>query len=293
MKLSHLKQFTELKKFESLNKASEELYISHQALSQVISSLEKEFQTQLLHRSRKGISFTENGIYLEKKAHEIIHLLEDTKLQIKSSYLKKQANTITLYTDCITDTHIIPKFLPYFNNHYSFMQFNIVITPNTLDDPYYFTEQFDTLLKNIVNTQDAFGLFSVFSTETPQLLLPEQTTHNLLSVNEIYIATKRDSIATNFDTVVLNERELGQHSTILKYLSPSNPIYVKSQRQCFLSLKDDNVATVSFEQNHYIESFNAKLSPFPTPLFLYTYIIGPEHTSEFTKTIQTLLKQLF
>jgi len=293
MKLNHLKLFAELNKYDSFNKASEDLYISHQALSQMISSLENEFQTQLIKRSANGITFTEDGIYLMKKTNEIMCLLEGTKLQLKSNYLKKQSNKVVLYTDCITNTHIIPKFLPYFNRYYSFINFDIIVDKNISDNAFCFTKQFESFPTNLNNMQDTFGIFSFFSTEIPKLNLSEKMTHSLLTANEIFLATKRNPMPTDVDIFILNERELGRHSTILEYLSYNRIIYVKSQRQCFLALKDDDTATISFKQNHYIDSFNVNLSSFSPPLFLYTYIIGSDFNSEFICTLQTLLKQFF
>lgn len=288
MKLEHLNYFASIKDYASINKASEQLYISHQALSKIIISLEEHFQTDLIERTSNGISFTENGYYLAQTANDIASLLEQAEFEIRANYLKKQSTTIKLHTDRITNAYIIPKLILFFKLHYPFMKFEITVHEAAPDNATIFSGRFKNYLYDAISTEYTFGLFSFFDTKPPQLILGSEVSSALISKNELLIAHKNKTV-TNISTFVLNERELGLQSSIIDYIESPNIIYVKSQRQCYLALKNDYTGTITFKPSHYADTFDAATSSFSTPIYLYTIAIYPENNSEFLKSIQILL----
>lgn len=68
----------------SISKASEKLYISQPAVSKSISKLEESLGTVLLKRSRKGISFTEEGKMLYEQLRIAFSAIEAGEKKIKN-----------------------------------------------------------------------------------------------------------------------------------------------------------------------------------------------------------------
>ena len=64
MKITQLKYFVEIAKTENLRKASENLFISQQALSRQIQALEKDIDVLLFERKKQRLYLTEAGKYL-------------------------------------------------------------------------------------------------------------------------------------------------------------------------------------------------------------------------------------
>lgn len=65
MEIRKLECFLKVCETGSISGASEQLYISQQGISRIISSLEKELGTVLFIRSRQGVSLTADGLILK------------------------------------------------------------------------------------------------------------------------------------------------------------------------------------------------------------------------------------
>lgn len=287
MKLEHLFQFAQLQHYNSLNKASEDLFISHQALSKIISSLENYFNTQLIVRTSNGIKFTQNGLLLAKKAEEIATLIEQTDKKMNAHYLKTDSRQIKIYTDFITNAYVISKFIPYFENQYPFIQFDVIVQ-NAISDYVVCSNSHHS------DMQNTFGLFSFFDTMPPDLTHLINFSYILLDTKKLFIATKKDCKLKDINTFVLNKREFGTDSAILSYLNVPHIFYVNSQRQCYLALQDSLTGTIAFDSNHYANTLDdIVLTAFEKNLYLYTYIINANTNSDFIKTFSNLLYKFF
>lgn len=72
MKLSYLRYFQTVCKYNNLSRAAEELFISQPTLSHAISDLEEEFGVTLFLRQRKGLHLTEEGRRLLELSTDLI-----------------------------------------------------------------------------------------------------------------------------------------------------------------------------------------------------------------------------
>jgi DNA-binding transcriptional LysR family regulator len=72
MDITSLKYFVKVCKDKNITKSSKELFITQQALSRIISNLEKEIGTVLFKRNSRGMELTEIGEYIYPKADKII-----------------------------------------------------------------------------------------------------------------------------------------------------------------------------------------------------------------------------
>ena len=81
MEIRVLKCFIKLCETESITAAAQALSLTQPALSRQLSSLEEEVGEKLFIRSKKGITLTDAGYYLYKRATEIVNLADKTLLE--------------------------------------------------------------------------------------------------------------------------------------------------------------------------------------------------------------------
>ena len=67
----------------TLSKAAEKLYLSQPTLSRQLLDMEATLGIKLFNRGQRQMSLTEAGLIFEKKAKEILALIEQTKDEIK------------------------------------------------------------------------------------------------------------------------------------------------------------------------------------------------------------------
>ncbi len=85
MELRVLRYFLAVAKQESISKAAETLHITQPTLSRQMMELEEELGKTLFLRGKRKLSLTEEGIFLRKRAQEIIALADKTKADFKAS----------------------------------------------------------------------------------------------------------------------------------------------------------------------------------------------------------------
>lgn len=84
MTLKQLEYFLAIAETGSITKAAANLNISQPPLSLQLKTLESELGATLFTRGKKHISITQKGILLQKRAREIISLVNNTILEIQS-----------------------------------------------------------------------------------------------------------------------------------------------------------------------------------------------------------------
>ncbi len=85
MELRILKYFLVVAKEESISNAANVLHLSQPSLSRQIMELEKELGKQLFIRNNRGITLTEEGKLLLRRATEILTLVTKTEIEIKEN----------------------------------------------------------------------------------------------------------------------------------------------------------------------------------------------------------------
>ena len=83
MNLDQLKYFIATIDNKSINKASQELFLSHTALLKSLSNLEKELHCQLISRSNKGVAPTPIGEVIYKDSQMLLTLIDRYKQKWK------------------------------------------------------------------------------------------------------------------------------------------------------------------------------------------------------------------
>lgn len=84
MEFRQLRYFVRIVELSSFSKAAQDLFIAQPALSNQISNLEKELNTQLLSRSVRGVAPTEAGKTLYRHAQAIIRQIDHLKHEVEN-----------------------------------------------------------------------------------------------------------------------------------------------------------------------------------------------------------------
>lgn len=84
MDIRVLRYFLALANTETISKAAEFLHTTQPNLSRQLSELEKEVGRQLFIRGSRKITLTEEGMFLRKRAQEIVDLLDKTEQEFSS-----------------------------------------------------------------------------------------------------------------------------------------------------------------------------------------------------------------
>ena len=82
MELRVLRYFLMVAREENITKAAELLYITQPTLSRQLSQLEDELGVKLFQRGQHGISLTEDGMLLRRRAQEIVALAEKAEREL-------------------------------------------------------------------------------------------------------------------------------------------------------------------------------------------------------------------
>lgn len=85
MDIRTLQYFLTVAREESITKAAEKLHMTQPPLSRQLIELENELGKKLFIRGNRKITLTEEGLFLKKRAEEIIELTKRTKAEISSS----------------------------------------------------------------------------------------------------------------------------------------------------------------------------------------------------------------
>ncbi len=117
MRMEQLYYFVKTVQAQSFSKASEDLFLSQQALSASIKNLEREYNTRLLIRSPRGVTLSQEGEYFYEVASEILSLLEHLNEHFLSEqFVSEHPLRISLTSK--SKNHFFPKVISYFYKNY-------------------------------------------------------------------------------------------------------------------------------------------------------------------------------
>lgn len=86
MDIRVLKYFLAVAQEKNITRAAESLHIAQPSLSKQMMELEQSLGKKLLVRGKRKITLTEEGIFLRKRAEDIVSLVEKTRQEISSDF---------------------------------------------------------------------------------------------------------------------------------------------------------------------------------------------------------------
>lgn len=116
-KLDYYKIFYETARFSSFSLAAQHLYISQSAISQCIRQLEKDLDTQLFTRTRRGVTLTNEGNLLFQKVENAILSIEQGETLLARLHHLESGSLIIAAGDTITSHYLLP-YLELFHKAY-------------------------------------------------------------------------------------------------------------------------------------------------------------------------------
>ncbi|MFE8700743.1 LysR family transcriptional regulator [Cytobacillus sp. FJAT-54145] len=186
MTLLQFEVFMVVAEVKSFTQASKQLGYTQSAVSQMISSLEKELNVKLLNRSRSGITLTTIGERMLKHVKEI-YRIKETMYQEASSYNGLNVGALKIGVTPSVFTKLIPKIIPTFKKVYP--DIDLVIFEGTYEDVTSLLENDDIDLGfTILERENNMGQIPVLEDQLMILLkdtLPLATEENL-TVSQIH-----------------------------------------------------------------------------------------------------------
>ena len=116
-RFDNYRMFYETARFRSFSTAAQHLYISQSAISQCIRQLERDLDTKLFVRSRKGVTLTKEGMLLFQKVEGAIQSLEQGETLLARLHHLDSGSLIIAAGDTIT-THFLLPYLERFHATY-------------------------------------------------------------------------------------------------------------------------------------------------------------------------------
>ncbi|TGE37376.1 LysR family transcriptional regulator [Desulfosporosinus fructosivorans] len=184
MRTQQLLYLLEISKTRSINKASEKMNISHQALNASIKNLEDELNTCLLHRNQQGVSLTETGQLTADFA--TTHLIKLAQLQEMIAKIEGGQNValpkghLNIATMAIPNYSLVQPTIKQFMLKYP--QITIDITRSTLED----------ILSNIKQQKIMLGFIVIYETPLEWLEPDNPFLINPLLTDKSYIVTSNE-----------------------------------------------------------------------------------------------------
>nr|MDO8080676.1 selenium metabolism-associated LysR family transcriptional regulator [Candidatus Freyarchaeota archaeon] len=121
-----MKTFLEVVFAESFLEAAKRLKVTQATVSNQIASLEEYFGVKLFVRTRDGAYLTEEGKILNKRAQQILDLVDITNKEIRNSS-EKLRGTIKIAASTIPGEHILPIIAGSFKKAYPDVDIEIEI----------------------------------------------------------------------------------------------------------------------------------------------------------------------
>ncbi len=116
-KLDYYRIFYETARFASFSAAANHLYISQSAISQCIHQLEKDLNTKLFVRSRRGVELTKEGSLLFQKVESAILSIEQGETLLARLHHLDSGSLEIAAADTITSHYLLP-YLEQFHKLY-------------------------------------------------------------------------------------------------------------------------------------------------------------------------------
>ncbi len=107
-KLDYYRIFYETARHASFSTAASHLYISQSAISQCIRQLEKDLNTQLFIRSRRGVTLTKEGLLLFQKVENAMQAIEQGETLLARLHHLDSGSLTIAAGDTITSHYLLP-----------------------------------------------------------------------------------------------------------------------------------------------------------------------------------------
>lgn len=124
MELRLLEYFLITAREQSMNRAAQVIHISQPSLSRQIAQLEKELGVTLFVRSSHGICLSEEGILLERRARQILDLVDKTQEELQENESQMEG-TIGIGCGEVNAMREVARIMKAFHQAHPLVKFEI------------------------------------------------------------------------------------------------------------------------------------------------------------------------
>lgn len=193
VELKQLKQLISFKKYRTLSKAAENLYISQPALSRSIQKLEKTLGVELFDRKKNKMVLNENGKTVIQYAEKILNLVDEMEEKIsKNNQIQNNFSIGSCAPAPLWD--MISLFARFYPEKYILhkIESNLQLFEKLENDSYQMV-----ILSEPVDRQEFFCI----KYKTEQLFLSVPLQHPLAKKKEIHFADITDNKMLLFNPI--------------------------------------------------------------------------------------------
>lgn len=165
MEFRQLQHFLVVAQELNFSKAAIKSYISQQALSKSIKTLEDELEVSLFERLPRGLALTEYGQILLKHSYKISEELLETYNDIRHKKNASNKNVVIALTAGVEDTFPLSIIFDYQENHPD-IQLNTLINNDHAIEKMLLEDKVDFALVGAVGNSDQFEYFPLIKSQT-------------------------------------------------------------------------------------------------------------------------------
>ncbi len=260
MQIESLKVFCDLTETESFTKAAQINGVTQSAVSQTISSLERQFKSLLIERSKKNFRLTAEGEVLYDYSKQILQMYDalHSKLQEIQDVISGNIRLATIYS---IGLHVLPPYLkkflkgfPTVNVHVEYRRHNQVyedVLGNVVDLGLVAYPARDAKLETVILRKDPLVLIC-----NPQHALAKQKTVKLKALGgqrfvsfEKDIPTRKalDKILKDHGVSVNHVMEFDNVETVKRAVEIDSGIAIVPQETIKQEVANQTLAAVALE----------------------------------------------
>lgn len=285
MRIQQLEYLEKIAEIGSINEAAKSLFLSQPTLSNAIKELENEMSICLLHRSKLGVSLTEEGREFLSYARQVIDQVD--LLEKRFKYSNKRESRLSISSQHYAfSVHAFVEFIQTYEDDTYQFTLRETETQNILEDVAGFRSEIGILFLNAFNRQVLEKLFEeknlVFSSlfyATPHIFISKdnplagnkQVTLDELSELPYLSFEQGNSNSFYFAEEILSTRTYKKHikvsdrATIFNLMVGLNG-YTFSSGILSRELNDDSIVAIPLDipdriEIGWIKSRRSNLSP--------------------------------
>ena len=226
IKLEQYKIFNEAATTLSFSIAARNLFISQSAVSQAISSIEKELQTQLFIRHSKGVSLTKEGKLLHQQIDKALAIITGVENQI-SNFHELKDGQLTIGAGDTFSEYFLTDYIVKFKQLYPGVKIKVINRTSLETRELLKTDQIDLGFLNLPIKDDALIIKECFQVQdifVSNHKDPHIYTFEELAKKSLILFEKSSNTRNRIDNffakkgILLNPSiELGAHNLLLDF----------------------------------------------------------------------------
>lgn len=186
IKLEQYKIFNECCATLSFSTAARNLYISQSAVSQTITALEKELDTQLFIRLARGVVLTNEGKILYEKISQALSLITDVETQI-TNFKDLKDGVLTIGAGDTICIHFVKDYIVKFKSLYPNINVNVVNRTST------------ELIELLKSGQIDLGFLNLPIAEESLTIV------NCLKIHDIFVSSRKITEPKSYEYLLENK----------------------------------------------------------------------------------------